>query len=133
MEDRLRAILSSVNDWLRYAEVKNGALLTFASGAGFTLMKSYPRFLPGSKGEWYYLIAIALVSVSALSCLVSFIPRLKIPWFEAEKPPRDDDNLFFFGDIAKFSATGYVTALLIASGEPVRAVTNLETHLALQA
>jgi hypothetical protein len=33
----------------------------------------------------------------------------------------------------KFSANGYVTALLIANGEQTRAITKLETNLALQA
>jgi hypothetical protein len=58
VEDRLKEILSTVNDWLRYAEVKNGALLTFASGLGLALVKNYPRFVPGSKVEWCYLTAI---------------------------------------------------------------------------
>jgi hypothetical protein len=133
MEDRLKAILRTVNDWLRYAEVKNGALLTFASGLGLALANNYPRFVPGSKIEWCYLTAIALISVTAMVCLVSFIPELKIPWFETELLPREEHNLFFFGDIAKFSANGYVTALLIANGEQTRAITKLETNLALQA
>jgi hypothetical protein len=132
MEDRLKAILSTVNDWLRFAELKNGALLTFATGLILALVRSYPQFSAGSKVKWCYATAIILISLSSLVSLLSFIPKLEIPWFESEQKPKDDDNLYFFGDIAKFSASHYVTSLLIANGEAPRAITRLETNLAVQ-
>jgi len=133
MEDRLKAILIMVNDWLKFAEVKNGALLTLASGLVLALVKNYPQFAPSSKVESCYLTAIALMSITAIVCLLSFIPVLKIPWFESEGKPGTNDNLFFFADIARYSASEYVTALLIANGEQSRTITKLEVHLALQA
>jgi hypothetical protein len=61
-------------------------------------------------------IAIALISVTAMVCLVSFIPKVAIPWFKDSFTSRKEHNLFF-GDIATFSPNGYVTALLIANEE----------------
>jgi hypothetical protein len=58
---------------------------------------------------------------------------LEIPWFASEQKPKDDDNLYFFGDIAKYSASHYVTSLLVANGEEPRTITRLEANLALQA
>jgi hypothetical protein len=133
MEYRLNAILSTVNDWLRFAELKNGALLTFATGLALALVRNYPQFPSGSKIKWCYATAIILISLSSLLSLLSFIPKLEIPWFESEQKPKDDDNLYFFGDIAKYSASHYVTSLLIANDEVPREITRLETNLAVQA
>ena len=73
MEDRLRYILSTVNEWLKFAEAKNGALLGVDIAIIFGLLQVISDEI--SKG-WIYL-AISFIGLSALSALLSFIPQLK--------------------------------------------------------
>jgi hypothetical protein len=133
MEERLRAILSMVNDWLKFAEMKNGALLTLSSGIVFTLLKNYSELGLRSTVEWWFVGGVGCLSIAGIVCLLSFIPVLKIPWFELERKPGAGDNLFFFVDISKFTAADYVKALLVASGDQARAPTAAEIQLAVQA
>ena len=133
MEERLRAILIMVNDWLKFAEMKNGALLTLASGIVFTLLKNYSELGLRSKVEWWFVGGVGSLSIAGIVCLLSFIPVLKIPWFELERTPGAGDNLFFFVDISKFTGADYVKALSVASGDQARVPTGLEIQLAVQA
>jgi len=49
--------------------------------------------------------------LSALGCLISFVPKLRIPWLASRRKPTDTDNLLFYGDIAIYDPAGYLQAL----------------------
>jgi hypothetical protein len=46
---------------------------------------------------------------------LSFIPQVKFPWIVSLRQTTPKDNLFFFGDIANYSAEEFVEVLYHAS------------------
>jgi len=82
LEERLRYILSTVNEWLKFAEAKNGALLAVDAAIIFGIFKLT------SDSAWPHAIfsylTISLVIASAVSCLISYIPKIKNPptWYK---------------------------------------------------
>ncbi|MCD7111661.1 DUF5706 domain-containing protein [Rhizobium sp. DKSPLA3] len=92
-------------DFVRFAETKNAALLTFSSvwmGAIINLLKS-PDDLPF--GYKYALeAALPLLALAAVLCLKSLLPL-----FLNQVYKRDDDvvNLLYFGDIVKGGVKDY--------------------------
>lgn len=102
MEERLNTVLRYVNEWLRFAEAKNAALLTLSAGLVFTLIRNMPESGRGN-WEWAYITAGILFFVCAICCLISFIPQIKIPWLSSQRKPSSDDNLCFYGHISAYS------------------------------
>ncbi len=116
MEDRLKAILGYANEWLKFAEAKNAALLTFSSGLTFTLLKNPP---PLAISPWFqgaYQFAVALFFLSAIVCLVSFIPQVKIPWLSSLRKTTGDENIYFYGDVAAYSPEVLLKTIYEKSG-----------------
>jgi Family of unknown function (DUF5706) len=104
----LSATLARTIDFLKFAETKNAALLTFASAwflALANLLTSDRLPYPGPR------IAIAaslfFFVLAALVALWSFLPKLKLDRFHRD--PERKKNLLYFGDIAEFEATTYAT------------------------
>jgi hypothetical protein len=74
--DKLVFIFQNVNEWLKFAEAKNAALLAF-SGAGMTAAltvlatgQNVPRSL-----QVGFLLSTVLLGVCTLTCAASFLPR----------------------------------------------------------
>ena len=94
--------LGLVNDWLKYAEVKNGVLLT-VNGA---LIMGAHRMLEWHKGrpdlvDWYAWTATALFATSMLVGLASFYARTKTFGFDIEKVTGDGaTNALYYGHLA---------------------------------
>ena len=107
MEDRLRYILSTVNDWLKFAEAKNGALLGIDIAIIFGLFQVIGSEI--SRG-WIYL-AISFTGLSALSALFSFIPQLKAHPKGQQRQRNEGTNLIFYGHIAESNPELYLKAL----------------------
>jgi len=129
MEERLRYILSSVNEWLKFAEAKNGALLAANVGILFGAF----RFVGGmtcTKACIYS--AIISVIVSTVVALASFIPRLKMPSFTSKKRPTKETSLIFFGHIARYDPEDYVRALYSEAGVQEPTVTSIENDYSRQ-
>ena len=112
MEDKLKEIFENVNGWLKVAESKNGALviadLAIAVGL-LQLIKGVDD--PNAFWMCYAYIAIVLSLISAAVCLTSFVPQLRMPWFTGRGDPSHDDNLLFFGHIAKYPPGNYLQRL----------------------
>jgi hypothetical protein len=92
-------------DFVRFAETKNAALLTFSSvwiGAIINLLKS-PDELPFGY-RYAFEAALPLLAIAAVLCLKSLLPR-----FLNHVYKRDDDvvNLLYFGDIIKGGVKDY--------------------------
>ncbi len=133
MEDRLKYILSLVNDWLKFAESKNAALLAADTALGLGLYKILRSDMPGSQSAILYVgFVISLLFVGAFICLVSFIPRTTIPWLATTHRPKEDDNLLFYGDIAKYDPKRYIASLYKQSGNDVSEIKAYEEDLAEQ-
>ena len=116
---KLIAIFQNVNDWLKFAEAKNAALLAF-SGTAMTAMLTVlvtAQYLPNAL-KIGLLIAVGLLNICTLLCAVSFLPKVnleKLLWL-GNKPykksnPTSTDNLYYFGDLKKYSSIELLDSL----------------------
>jgi hypothetical protein len=105
-ERQLSNSLSRVIDFLKFAEAKNAALLTFSSAwTGATV-----NFLLGTRplpvGMSQALsISLCLFVAAALVAIGSFLPRRKLEIFHRDS--NQEKNLLFYGHIATFEVGAY--------------------------
>ncbi len=107
MRDTLKDIFDNVNSWLKFAEAKNGAIIALNATFIFGILKL--NIISTSEKnilDYYLFIAIFMLLVSIIVALLSFIPRLSDTYIKF-KEPMDNDNLLYFGDIAKYTDIKY--------------------------
>lgn len=136
MEDRLKYILTTVNEWLRFAETKNGALFA-ANGVIAVGIANVLAIAPQINVyiRLYLLALIVFLMFSAACCILSFVPQIKIPWFvPTSKNAGAFDSLVFYGDIAKYECEDYLKALhkRYGNGEIEPPITSIERDYAQQ-
>ncbi len=118
---KLTTIFQNVNEWLKFAEAKNGILLAF-SGAALTApitILSTSQNIPNSLKLGLFLTTI-LLGICSLICSLSFLPKTnleRLVWLQS-KPPRnenyikkDTDNFWFFEDLKKYTASELLAAM----------------------
>lgn len=119
LSTKLLTIFQNVNDWLRFAEAKNAALLAF-SGTAMTAILTVlitAQGLPNSLRIGLLISTIFLNSCTLL-CALSFLPKTNLErllWIR-DKPyrklkPTITDNLYYFGDLQKYSSAELLEAL----------------------
>ena len=128
MEDRLRYIFSTVNEWIKFAEAKNGALLGVDIAIMFGL---FQLISDGISKSWIY-VAISLTALSALCALFSFIPQLKAPSMIGQKRGDKETSLIFYGHVAKYEPEVYIEALYSAAGTEAPSKITVELDYAQQ-
>jgi hypothetical protein len=108
---KLDGIFKNVNEWLKFAEQKNAALLLLNGGMiwGVTRVLSAVDLVP-KISYWLNIIGYSLVAVSTLICIISFLPILQQRWFKPEKTS-PSDNCLYFAHSAKYDARDYLTLL----------------------
>jgi len=131
MEERLRYIFDLVNDWLKFADAKNGALFVAASGLAIATAKLGPRLQAHTWPLWIGSAGFVFLVLAALICLFSFLPHLRFLWLLPRAGTSKDDNLFFYGHIANYAPGDYLRALRKAAGE-VGVAPDVERHLSGQ-
>lgn len=109
--DKLDGILKNINEWLKFAEQKNAALLVLNCGLAWGIARMLTKqgelsSIANCLNSFGYTFVIA----SAITCLISFIPILQIPWFKAGEKSHSD-NCIFFGHVAKYTSREYLTLL----------------------
>jgi hypothetical protein len=129
MEEKLRYILTTVNEWLKFAEAKNGALLVADTAILFGIFAVLNR--PAVQRVFIYL-AVILVIISAISSLVSFIPQLKVFSFTSKKRTGKKASLVFYGHIAEYDPQSYIEALHAESGTESAVIAPMEVDYAQQ-
>lgn len=102
----LISTLTRVLDFLKFAETKNAALLTFASA---WILGSI-NFLTGSNAlaaDWRiaFIVALPLFAVAALIAILSFLPKTLLLGFHHD--PDQAKALLYFGDAATFAPAAY--------------------------
>lgn len=117
----LNNLLFRVEAWLRYAEGKNAALLSFLVVVSTWLSASSPR--PSCSSTLFVLsnaLGWLLVAVPILLLLASFFPIRKLTishqWslrcLKRETHSDEDHNPFFFQHIAKLNFESYLKQLV---------------------
>jgi hypothetical protein len=112
VEDALDRRLKVVNDWLQFAEKKNATLLVLNAGAIWgvsRLLRS--KESQGFLGHSLLWLGLISIGVSAIICIFSLLPSLKIWGLENTPDITENDNSLFFGDIAKYSPEQYLELL----------------------
>lgn len=115
--DLLDKVLSRTNEWLKFAEAKNGAIIAVVCSVMFGAnrivlsLEKVPYYL-----KLYLAVFFLLSFLSLIVALSSFIPRLSSPfWMEVEEK-KDDDNPFYFGHACKYDSHDYLILLGVIQG-----------------
>ena len=133
MEEQLDRIFKNINDWLKFAEMKNAMIIGLNGVVLFgvlRLAKSDTGFLH----ERIYIIFAVLVSYSAIVAILSFYPQTKIKWFWLAKNalPEHDDNLLFYSHIKRYDADGYLHRLNEGNRKRVESFSKVEKNYSSQ-
>jgi hypothetical protein len=78
----------------------------------------------------YVYEALLFLFLSAVFCLVSFIPQVNVPWLGSMHPPEKEDNLLAYGDIASYDSKLYLEALYKQESVDLKRVDPFEEDLA---
>lgn len=133
MEERLQYLLTNVNDWLKFAESKNAALLAANVAVAFGLMSQFqgksniPYWVP----IYTSIVTICFILSSGI-CLLSFVPKLQIPHKPPKKKSGKKQNMVFYGHIAGLSIQDYLSALYERNGLDPNKATPFEKDFAEQ-
>lgn len=106
-------IQKTVIDWLKFAEAKNATLLAgnlaIIFGASKIALFSEAQMFTW---VWFYFISIAgFCGLSAVCCLLSIVPQIKIPFSLSGDGKNASSNLVFYGTIASHTPETYADAL----------------------
>lgn len=106
-EKALSSTLSRTVDFLKFAETKNAALLTFSSA----WMLALANFAANDRitDRWSQIavtIALLLFALAALVALYSFLPQLRLDRFFLR--PDRSGSLLYFADIAEFEPATFI-------------------------
>ena len=111
MTERLRFTLGLVNDWLRFAETKNGAIIVVNAGAVLAIVKFTQELSWNTPaGIWVFAMAL-LLSVSGVIAMISFLPDILPKRKSPIRCPRKDGNLLFFRDLAYYDKLSLLEAI----------------------
>jgi len=132
MDVQLKFILTQVNDWLKFAEIKNSGLFA-VNGAGviglLVLLQTMTDY-SWLKSVVYYVVIMLVFSLA--TCLLSFFPRTKLPWLNQKKKPSENDNPIFFAHISYYSPHDYLRLLQAAVNKNDYNATQFDISLAEQ-
>ena len=110
-EERLEFIFNNINNWLKFAEAKNGSILAFNGAAIFALLsitKKSPNIIAPTL---IYLLLVTFIACVLLN-LITFIPVLNALFSKKMKQKQilnlNEVNLLFYGDIAKLPSEDYL-------------------------
>jgi hypothetical protein len=105
-EKALGSTLSRTVDFLKFAETKNAALLTFASAWFLALANLIAGDRISDRGSRIAIaVALLLFAFATLIALYSFLPKLRLNRFFRD--PHNNKSLLYFNDIAKFEPSAY--------------------------
>jgi hypothetical protein len=133
LSQTLDSVLTRTIDWVKYAEAKNGILLTVDAAATATTV----GWLITGAGPPVWLrheiwIALALLTGSILAALTSFLPVLDVDFLRLKRKHGKVDSLLYFGAIAGCSGDSYLESLRSALDVPSQWVGRMERDYAMQ-
>ena len=106
VESRMFTIFQLVNDWLKYAEAKNLAVLTLSAAACSAVIAFLASSQIASDLKKILFVSVCLFTLSCITSLLSFTPRTSRKNLQGLFPdwgePSDNDNLYFYRDVGKY-------------------------------
>tara|TARA_R110000737_G_scaffold219056_2_gene235239 strand:+ start:892 stop:1413 length:522 start_codon:yes stop_codon:yes gene_type:complete len=113
MNKELLEIHSNTKDWLKFAESKNAMLIAFnaASIYGVAKLPFLNKASEVSFMDSYFAFVIILLIISTVTCLLSFVPRLKFLNLSIANR-KEDENIFFFEHLGKSSPKKILKSLV---------------------
>ena len=136
MDEKLKFIFTNVNDWLKFAEAKNGVLIAFNNALVFglfSILDSTSKPLNDLTTQ-IYITCLLLLIASAISIL-SFIPQLREPILSLWNIPKaepDKDNTLYFGDILKYEKEDYLELIYKENDADTQSINKYQLQLASQ-
>lgn len=111
LEDRLTFIFSNVNEWLKFGEAKNGALLAINITSIFSAFDK----IPYDTSNWllFFIWFFILMNLfSAFTVLASYLPHLKAPekihsWLIMS----NTKNALYYGDLSQMTSNDLINLL----------------------
>lgn len=135
MENRLNEIFANVNSWLKFAEAKNGVLLSL-NGAILIGVLSYLKDAPKPVLCSLTWALIPLLTIAILVLSISFLPITDIFFkrkHDLRKAKADNYNLIFYGDVRKLEPQTYLKHLYESvTGSTQEVLSKLELDIAQQ-
>lgn len=136
MEDNIKDIFSNVNEWLKFAEAKNAALIAFNLGSIFgaaTVLTQKDVSIPQPISNYLYSFIILSI-VGLFFALFSFLPQTKIELVLSNKiedlflfkNSKIEDNLLFYGYISNCDRDLYLSKLCESCNKDVKDCSQLE-------
>jgi hypothetical protein len=105
-EKMLSSTLSRTIDFVKFAEAKNAALLTFSSAWILASVNiAYGANTISQELKALFSCVIPLFVLSAIISILSFLPRMNLSKFHRD--PEQHKSLLYFSDIAAFSTSSY--------------------------
>jgi hypothetical protein len=117
LERRLAEVLAFVEGHLRFAEAKNTVSFTAAVAGLVGAMALIGSDRPPDGALLWYLRSFVVCSAVATSVsLLSFAPRIDVPWLRRKGKCSANDDLLYFGDIRKYRPEDYAAAVAALAG-----------------
>lgn len=136
MREELKYIFTNINDWLKFAEAKHGALITFNVATIFGIFQIIEKL--SDKEQFYqvaFIFVIALLMASILVSLYSFIPitRPKPDCMSKEDFERKSEglNILFYKDVHNLNCHQVIELMKLNLGES-KDVNGFDEKLATQ-
>ncbi|MED4990111.1 hypothetical protein ETC01_00705 [Geobacillus sp. NFOSA3] len=110
----LTDLYSDIREWLKFAEAKNAALLTFDSACLFTLLRYQDVVFPKKDGyaNLFFTISLIIILISIIILMISFLPkRFKKGLKNNEHSHPFSKNLLYYGDIVKYSPQRFLASI----------------------
>jgi hypothetical protein len=101
MKETLKDIFKTVNEWVRFGDVKNAGILA----ASMALTAGLLKFIEGDISKYWLYFSITVIFTAcavAMFALIGFSPILNKFFNKKPKKTPTDFNVYFFGDIRHF-------------------------------
>lgn len=105
----LANILDRTNDWLKFAEAKNAAILILNCAVLFGALQSLNNEAPlPLLMEWFLINLIFFLVAGTIFSAASLISRLNPPLWIKFPARKANPNILYFGDISSLSEDSYL-------------------------
>lgn len=109
LDKRLMSIFANINSWLKFAEAKNLALITFCTAllvCDIQLLKDLHETHYLLLGQYFILLLVGTISFALVSVFAQMDNREE---FKKHLALQDSYNLLYYGDIANMDDMTYLT------------------------